>query len=324
MTKTGSISRSLTLLLSLAAFSSHIWAQVDLNGIWAARMHEDWKDRFPGPDGGDFSGLPLNEDGRARALSYSTSALAMPERQCLEYPPHYMEMGPFPLKIWTESNPVNGDVSAWMIGAWSDRTLRTIWMDGRPHPSKNAVHSNGGFSTGRWEGRTLVVTTTHMKAGYLRRNGVPTSDEMSMTEYITRHDDLLTVVAVMDDPAYLSEPFVVSRNWQLEPNGFAPSFGGTCVPAVEVEGIGADGGVVPHYLPGENPYIGEVTKHYALPADAVMGGAETMYPEYRKKLEGKYAAPVHCERYCCGWVASIDPKGDAPGIACTSRTARGQ
>ena len=55
------------------------------------------KDRFPGPDAGDFTGLPLNEDGLARALSYSTSALAMPERQCMMYPPHYTEFGPFNL-----------------------------------------------------------------------------------------------------------------------------------------------------------------------------------------------------------------------------------
>jgi hypothetical protein len=58
---------------------------------------------------------------------------------------------------------------------------------------------------------------------------------------------------------------------------------------------------VPHYLPGENPFINEVSKLYGIPPEAVRGGAETMYPEYRKRIKDKYVAPLKCERYCCGW-----------------------
>jgi hypothetical protein len=315
------------LLLSLAAFLAAAVparAQVDLSGSWASRLHEDWQDHFLGPDGGDFTGLPLNDEGRARALSYSTSALSMPERQCLFYPPHYTEIGPFNLKIWSEAEAVTGGNVAWMIGGWTDRAARTIWMDGRPHPSKNAVHTNGGFSTGRWEGNTLVVETTHMKAGYLRRNGVPASDEMTMTEYVSRHGDVLTILAVLDDPIYLSEPLVISRNWQFDAGLVQTSFGGTCVPAVEVIGIGSQGGVVPHYAPGQNPYVGEVTAHYGVPAAAVLGGAETLYPEYRKKIAPGISAPEMCGRYCCGWAVSAVPVGDAPGLQCVSRTPGAQ
>ena len=60
-------------------------------------------------------------------------------------------------------------------------------------------------------------------------------------------------------------------------------------------------GVVPHYLPGTNPFVNELTKLYNIPVEAARGGAETMYPEYRKKLKDKYVAPAKCERYCCGW-----------------------
>jgi len=57
---------------------------------------------------------------------------------------------------------------------------------------------------------------------------------------------------------------------------------------------------VPHYLPGKNPFVDELTKDYHIPAEAVMGGAETMYPEYRKKLKDKYVAPEKCVRNCGG------------------------
>jgi hypothetical protein len=312
------VTRALFLIV-FVTMSTAAFAQVDLTGNWATRLYQDWQDRFLGPDGGDFTGLPLNDDGRAKALSYSTTALSMPERQCLFYPPHYTELGPFNLKFWTEADPLTGNTIAWVMNGWTDRAMRTIWMDGRPHPSKNAVHTNGGFSTGRWEGTTLVVTTTHMKAGYLRRNGVPASDELTMVEYISRHGDTLTIFAVMNDPVYLSEPYVITHIWQLDPALQGTPFGGTCVPVVEVVGIGSDGGVVPHYLPGTNPYIGELTQHYGVPAEAALGGAETLYPEYRKKIQGTYKPPDFCGRYCCGWAVSAVASGDAPNLQCTTR-----
>ena len=80
-------------LCLLAASSAS--AQVDISGTWSSRMHEDWMERWPGPDPGDFSGLPLNADGRAWAQSYSPSQLSLPERQCLYYPQTYRAFGPF-------------------------------------------------------------------------------------------------------------------------------------------------------------------------------------------------------------------------------------
>jgi hypothetical protein len=50
-------------------------------------------------------------------------------------------------------------------------------MDGRQHPPAYMPHTWQGFSTGVWDGNTLVITTTHLKANYLRRNGIPSSDK---------------------------------------------------------------------------------------------------------------------------------------------------
>ena len=74
------------------------------------------------------------------------------------------------------------------------------------------------------------------------------------------------------------------------------SVGQPCVQGNE----GVPEGVVPHYLPDKNPFLGEMTRLYNIPLEAVLGGSETMYADYRKKLKDKYVAPERCTRYCGG------------------------
>jgi hypothetical protein len=285
------------LMASVPAF-----AQFDLTGKWASRSSQDAMERGPGPDPVDYLGLPLNDEGRARALSYNYSMLSLPDGQCGYHTPFYIVLGPFGLHIWNEFDPVTGRLVAWKIGAWVDRDVTTIWMDGRPHPSPNAPRTYSGFTTGRWDGNTLVTTTTHMKASQIRRNGAPVSDQATMTMHLFRHGDLLTIRAVMDDPVYFSEPLVRSRVWALDPDGnlnLGNGVASPCEPIAELP-LTDTAGVVPHHLPGQNPFVKELTERHNIPVEAVLGGAETMYPEYRKKLTD-YVPPVICRRYCgCG------------------------
>ena len=287
-------------LLVAALTSVPAMAQVDLAGNWAARQHQDWQERGPGPEAVDYSGLPINREARARALSYTASQLSMPERQCLYYTPQYVVIGPQGFKMWADFDPVTGKVLAWKVGAAIDRAVLTIWMDGRPHPLKDAQHTFDGFTTGEWEGNILTTYTTHVKQGYIRRNGTPSSDEATVTEHFIRHGDLLTISAHIDDPIYFTEPFDVSRTWKLDETTNLPPTPAPCLPVQEVPRLDGDG-AVPHFLPGKNPFMGEVTAKYHIPEEAVMGGAETMYPEYRKKLKANYVPPEKCTRYCCGW-----------------------
>ena len=106
---------------------------------------QDAMERGPGPDPVDYLGLPLNDEGRARALSYNYSMLSLPEGQCGYHTPFYIVLGPFGLHIWNEFDPVTGRIVAWKIGAWVDRDVTTIWMDGRPHPSTNAPRTYSGL-----------------------------------------------------------------------------------------------------------------------------------------------------------------------------------
>ena len=129
--------------------------------------------------------------------------------------------------------------------AWGSE--RTIWMDGRPHPPDYAEHTFQGFSTGVWEGNMLTITTTHLKTNYYRRNGVPSSDKRTVTEHWTRHGEFLTVVTVVDDPVFLTEPLVRSQNWFNDLGQPLPAF--NCEYATEVPGAQK----VPNHLPGTQP-----------------------------------------------------------------------
>jgi hypothetical protein len=257
-------------------------AQAEITGSWAARNHEVLTgDGLPV----DFTGIPLNEEGRIRALSYSESQLAMVERQCQGWPVFYFVQGPFGLKIWSETEPIKGSVISYTIGAWEDRAPLIIWMDGRPHPSKYAEHTRSGFTTGKWEGNTLVTYTTHMKAGFLRKTGAPSSDAATMTARFYRHGDILTVLAIIEDPIYLAEPWILSRSFQLSPTPLSPT-GPPCVTTYEA----STGETAPHYLPEKNPFVDEMTAKYGVPRDAAIGKPETLYPEYRQSVSA--AVPV--------------------------------
>ena len=122
-----------------------------------------------------------------------------------------------------------GQIIAYTIHGTYGRP-RTIWMDDRPHPSEYAAHSWAGFSTGKWEGNALVVTTTHIKMGWIMRNGVPTSDRATMTERFIRHGDHLLDAIIVNDPVYLSEPFIRTQDWRLNLTG-EPNAWGPCSPA---------------------------------------------------------------------------------------------
>jgi hypothetical protein len=75
-----------------------------------------------------------------------------------------------------------------------------------------------------WEGRSpgsLKVTTSHLKAGYLRKNGVPFSENAVLTEYydtLKEHtgDVMMVVTTVVNDPMYLREPFIITTHFKKQ------------------------------------------------------------------------------------------------------------
>lgn len=279
-----------TVLVGLPVSAS---AQVDFSGEWAPLYHEDGPERGPGPELGDYLELPINDAARLRADSWDADRISVvTEYQCRPHAADYALRGLGNLRIWRGIDTNTQRLMAFHMHFLAWDSERTIWLDGRPHPDGSAPHTWQGFSTGVWEGNMLTVTTTHLKANYIRRNGVPRSDKATLTEHWTRHGSYLTIVSFIEDPVFLTEPLVRSDDWSLDPGQRIGIFG--CEYAAEVP---KPEGTVPHHLPGTNPNLKEFADWTGLPFEATRGGAETLYPEYRQKLGG-YKPPAQCEQYC--------------------------
>src|SRR5438876_8555211 len=87
------------LVRGLLAVSSRAFAQVELSGSYAPRLYEDYIERGPGSDLGDFTGIPLNDEARAKALLYTSNIPSMIERQCLAVSPWVGLYRPLGLRI---------------------------------------------------------------------------------------------------------------------------------------------------------------------------------------------------------------------------------
>jgi hypothetical protein len=278
------VRRLLTLALLLACVPAVARAQSDITGEWAPLFHEDQVDRVPGLGPVDFAGLPLTDGARQWALSWDASRVSVLEHQCQVHVLPYILSGPTRLRISAQRDGNTERIVAFnqYIGLWGQD--RTIWVDGRPHPPAVAPHTWMGFSTGVWEGNTLVVRTTHIKQGWVRRNGVPESDLVTTTERFTRHGDMLAYVIYIKDPVYLTEPLVRSRNF-VRMSGLGEGNWIAATPCEPGEETAAPPHNVPHYLPGENPFVAEAERRSGIPAEALTGGGETLYPEYRETLK---------------------------------------
>lgn len=272
---------ALLTLIVAAGLAQPVFAQVDLTGAWAPIRHEDVMERGPGPALVDYAGLPINDQARKWALAWDPNRLGLQEHQCQVHTVAYIHRGPLRLRIWEERDPQTQEVVAIRMYSSTYEQNRTIWMDGRPHPPEYAKHTWMGFSTGEWQGDTLTVYTTHVKQGWHRRNGLPSSDLLTVTEHFILHDNVFTHVSIATDPVYLTEPLVKSEEY--EKGDSDRSWLWPCEYVNELPG--SDPTKVQSWLPGENPYLTEFADYWKIPLEAALGGPETMYPEYQQTVQ---------------------------------------
>jgi hypothetical protein len=206
-------------------------AVMDLTGNWVAVINEDWRWRMITPEKGDFSGIPLTIEGRRVADTWDPAKNEAAGLQCSAYgAPSLMRM-PTRLHItWADDNTLKIE---------SDAGMQTRLLHFGETPPKSE-RSWQGTSLALWEGepgqapkrgggpgslRDLKVVTTNLRAGYLRRNGIPYSQDALLTEYFDlipkqpNGDEWLVVNTFVDDPVYLTERFLVSSNFKKEPDG---------------------------------------------------------------------------------------------------------
>jgi hypothetical protein len=271
---------SLLLLLMLVP-SRSAWAQVDLSGEWSPRIYNDNRDI------GDYTGIPLNEAGRLRAESWTPDQDALPENGRCFWPFDLgLRVAPSQLHIYAEHDDVTGQIVAYHLHtAWADST---IWMDGRPHPPDYALSTYQGFSTGKWaDNATLLATTDHLREGFFTRTGVVRSSKATITTLLNRFGNILTITLIIDDPIYLTEPYIRESSWVYAPN--QPMAAQRC--EIPPEGALIPAGSVPSFMPGRNDSLTEFAVEYGLPLESALGGAETTSPDYIKKMKTMKRAP---------------------------------
>lgn len=214
--------------------SARALAPVDLTGYWVSIVHEDWAWRMRTPPAGDYASVPLNAAGRRVADTWTPaqdgSCLAFGAAALLRMPArlHVTWADDETLVIETDNGLQTRRLHFGVIEApGGPRTLqgfsRAAWQiaDVIRSSGANAGQYTEALGERRWA--SLEVVTTNLRAAWLRPNGVPYSESARVTEYFDRFADgaeeWLTVTTIVDDPTYLTEPFVISSNFRREVDG---------------------------------------------------------------------------------------------------------
>jgi len=204
-------------------------APVDLTGYWVAVVNEDWRYRMVTPAKGDFRGVPITQEALKIVNAWDPAADEKAGNQCRSYGAGAVMRLPARIHItWQDDNTLKLETDAGM-------QTRLFQFTQTPAPAPAPTWQ--GVSAARWErpGRgnpavragSLNVVTTNMKAGYLRKNGVPYSESARVTEYFdiaplpggNPGGQLLVVTTTVDDPKYLLQPFIVSSHFKKEADG---------------------------------------------------------------------------------------------------------
>jgi len=217
-------------------------APADLTGYWVSMIVDEWRFRVT-PQKGDVVYLPINAAARRIALAWDPAKDEAEGNQCKAYGAVGVMQRPGRLHItWEDDNTLRID---------TDAGTQTRLLHFGPAPTQKTEPSWQGYSVAQWQspamgrGRgpapgappvpgNLKVVTTNMLPGYLRKNGVPYSGNAVLTEYMNRitggeNDSYLVVTAMLDDSAYLNQPFVRSYQFKKLPDatGWSPT---ACLP----------------------------------------------------------------------------------------------
>jgi hypothetical protein len=209
-------------------------APIDLTGYWVSIVNEDWRWRMVTPPKGDTSSVPLNAEGTKVANAWDPAT----DGSCLAYGAAGLMRIPTRLHItWENENTLKIETDA------GQQTRRLLFDPAAPAPAQKTLQ---GLSRAQWErvgvggrgapgggavgpitnprGGDLKVLTNNLTAGWLRKNGVPYSDNATMTEYYDRFaapngDEWLVVTTIVTDPRFLNTDFITSTHFRREPSG---------------------------------------------------------------------------------------------------------
>ena len=208
---------TLATLSFIAADKPRASAPIDLTGYWVAFVSEDWRVRMITPRKGDYPAVPMTEQARKVANAWDPAADEASGNQCKAYGAAAIMRIPARFHItWQDDDTMRVD---------SDSGMQTRLFHFNAAPLPKGERTWQGYSAARWQRpASLKVETTNLRSGYLRKNGVPYSENATVTEYfdVAPHPNggqVLLVTTIVDDPQYLQLPFIVSSQFKKEADG---------------------------------------------------------------------------------------------------------
>jgi hypothetical protein len=231
-------------------------APIDLTGYWVSVVNEDWRWRMTTPQKGDYQSLPLNAAARKVADAWDLARDDASDNQCKPFGVGNIMRQPGRLHItWDDDSTLKIEFDAgtqtrllhfdqskpptgprtwqgYSTAEWV-RPGRNNAADPRVADAAGTVPGGGGAglrgapprSATMFEGGSMKVVTTAFRDGYLRSNGVPYSENASLTEHFDRlpmppnSDAWLVVSSIFEDPQYLNGPYYLSTHFKKEPDG---------------------------------------------------------------------------------------------------------
>jgi hypothetical protein len=227
----------------LAATPGVVAAQANLEGFWATKFEQMRSgqaliDELPGGavlinDTGagelaadDFDGLKLTPAAVEEVRNYDYSQELARENTCNAPSVAFYMQAPFPMEIYQSDALIVFKMEYYDL-------FRVVFLDGRSHPPATAPHSKSGHSTGRWEGDTLLVDTTHIAPGTFMNNGFNHSAAIHMVERFRLSADgsTLWLTQVYEDPQVFEGLAARYMAWTRRPGEYVypydcdPSYG---------------------------------------------------------------------------------------------------
>jgi hypothetical protein len=219
---------------------------IDLTGNWVSIVTEDWRFRMVTPPPKDYASVPLNAAARAVADKWDPAKDEAEGNACKSYGAANIMRVPGRLHIsWQDDTTLKIETDAGQQTrllhftgtpagdpSWQGYSQASWELAGGPPAFGGGGRGGGGGGGGGGRagggpppprGGSLKVVTTRLKEGYLRKNGVPYSENTLVTEYFDRHsesngDEWFTVTTIVEDSKYLAQPFITSTHFKREPD----------------------------------------------------------------------------------------------------------
>lgn len=207
-------------------------APIDVTGYWVSLITENWRFRMVTPPKGDYTNVPMTAEGVRVADTWDPDEDVSNGNQCKFFgAPGVMRL-PVRLHItWADDDTLQIDTDfgqqTRLLHFGEAAPPREPTWQGHSAAIWELVGQRMGFGPGGGPTNVsqiggLKVVTGHLRAGYLRRNRVPYSENALLTEYFDRHDDLgeewILHTRIVDDPIYLNQRWIVTSHFKRETN----------------------------------------------------------------------------------------------------------